>query len=68
MKSRSKAGPPAARRAPVWDAVVRLLHWALALLVLFALVRDDGDWWHREHLIRSGRDLLARAAALAASL
>jgi cytochrome b len=30
-----------------WDAIVRLLHWALAALVLFNLVRDDGRQWHR---------------------
>ena len=47
MKSRSKAGPHSARREPAWPAAVRLLHWTLALLVLFCFVRDDGDWWHR---------------------
>ena len=47
MKSRSRVRPAAARRVPFWDAAVRLLHWALALLVLFAFLRDDGDWWHR---------------------
>src|SRR5215813_6780262 len=34
-------------RVPVWDAVVRLLHWALAALVAIDLVRDDGDHPHR---------------------
>lgn len=34
-------------RVPVWDAVVRLLHWAIAALVVVELVRDDGDRWHR---------------------
>ena len=34
-------------RVPVWDAAVRLLHWALAAVVVFDLVRDDGDWLHR---------------------
>ena len=32
---------------PVWDVAVRVLHWALAALVLFDLVRDDGGWTHR---------------------
>src|SRR5882757_5446741 len=31
----------------VWDAAVRLLHWLLAGLVLFDVVRDDGGWVHR---------------------
>ena len=26
----------------VWDPVVRLLHWSLAILVAIDLVRDDG--------------------------
>jgi cytochrome b len=30
-----------------WDAVVRLLHWTLAMLVAVDLVRDDGDYAHR---------------------
>jgi cytochrome b len=34
-------------RVPVWDVVVRLLHWALAVLVAVDLVRDDGDYAHR---------------------
>jgi cytochrome b len=34
-------------RVPVWDAAVRLCHWALAGLVVYNLVRDDGGWWHR---------------------
>src|SRR5262249_48898862 len=34
-------------RVPVWDAVVRLLHWALAALVAIDLIRDDGDYPHR---------------------
>jgi cytochrome b len=34
-------------RIPVWDLAVRLLHWLLAGLVLFDLVRDDGGWSHR---------------------
>lgn len=33
-------------RVPVWDAAVRLCHWALAGLVVYNLVRDDGGWWH----------------------
>ena len=35
------------RRVSAWDAVVRLLHWSLAALVLFDLFYDDGDWLHR---------------------
>jgi cytochrome b len=35
------------RRVPVWDVVVRLLHWALAVLVAVDLVRDDGDYANR---------------------
>ncbi|MBS0219688.1 MAG: cytochrome b/b6 domain-containing protein [Proteobacteria bacterium] len=31
----------------VWDPVVRLLHWALAGLVFFDLVYDDGGYRHR---------------------
>jgi cytochrome b len=34
-------------RVRVWDLAVRLLHWLLAGLVLFDLVRDDGGWTHR---------------------
>jgi cytochrome b len=37
--------PP--RRVQAWDVVVRLLHWALAVLVAVDLVRDDGDRAHR---------------------
>ena len=32
---------------PVWDGVVRLLHWTLAALVAVDLVRDEGDYPHR---------------------
>ena len=32
---------------PVWDAAVRVCHWALAALVLFEWWRDDGDKLHR---------------------
>ena len=35
------------RRVQVWDVVVRLLHWALAVLVAVDLLRDDGDRAHR---------------------
>jgi len=31
----------------VWNLAVRVLHWMLAALVLFDLVRDDGGWTHR---------------------
>lgn len=42
-------GPaPAARPIPVWDLAVRVLHAALAILVVFDLVRDDGDLLHRQ--------------------
>jgi cytochrome b len=41
-------GKPAPRgRAPVWDAVVRLLHWSIAGLVAVNLIRDEGDVAHR---------------------
>ena len=30
-----------------WDAVVRLLHWTLAALIVFDLVLDDGGRAHR---------------------
>lgn len=35
------------QRVRVWDPVVRLLHWALAILVVVDLVRDEGDYPHR---------------------
>jgi len=31
----------------VWSVAMRLLHWALAALVLADLVRDEGDYPHR---------------------
>ncbi len=31
----------------VWDAAVRLLHWTLAVLIVFDLVYDDGGRVHR---------------------
>jgi cytochrome b len=31
----------------VWDPVVRLMHWALAGLIVFDLVYDDGGYGHR---------------------
>ena len=35
-------------RVLVWDAVVRLLHWLLAGLVLYDyFIEDDGGWLHR---------------------
>ena len=37
----------AGERIVVWDVIVRLSHWVLAGLVLFATVRDDGGWPHR---------------------
>ena len=37
----------ASPKASGWDGVVRLLHWALAVLVTVDLVRDDGDRFHR---------------------
>jgi len=39
--------PASNDRVPVWDAAVRLMHWLLAGLVVFDLVRDDGGWLHR---------------------
>ena len=30
-----------------WDAIVRLLHWTLAALVVFDFVYDDGGYTHR---------------------
>jgi cytochrome b len=38
---------PEARPVRVWDRVVRLFHWMLAMLVAVDLVRDDGDYAHR---------------------
>jgi cytochrome b len=32
---------------PVWDAIVRLSHWALATTCVFNFIRDDGDRLHR---------------------
>jgi cytochrome b len=32
---------------PVWDAVVRLLHWLLAGLVFYCWIQDDGGQVHR---------------------
>lgn len=40
-----EAGPDG--RVTAWDAAVRVLHWALAALVLFDLYHDDGGWLHR---------------------
>ena len=34
-------------RVAAWDAAVRLLHWALAALVLLDFWLDDGGWPHR---------------------
>lgn len=31
----------------MWDAVVRLSHWALAITCVFNFIRDDGDHLHR---------------------
>lgn len=46
-------------RVPVWDAPVRLFHWALAALVVFSYVtaKVGGSWmeWH----MRSGYSILA---------
>ena len=46
-------------RIPVWDAPVRLFHWALAVLVVFSFVTGKvaGSWleWH----MRSGYAILA---------
>jgi len=32
---------------PAWDLLVRASHWAVAALVIFDWVRDDGDRLHR---------------------
>lgn len=40
-------GRDAPRHVLAWDAVVRVLHWALAATVVFDLVHDDGDRLHR---------------------
>ena len=53
------AAPEGAVRVPVWDAPVRLFHWALAALVVFSFVTGKvaGAWleWH----MRSGYAILA---------
>src|SRR5215468_7639182 len=46
-EGRSREVRPMASRQPVWDPVVRLLHWVLAALVVIDLVRDEGDYPHR---------------------
>lgn len=51
-----------ASRIPVWDAPVRLFHWALAALVVFSFTtgKIGGSWleWH----MRSGYTILALLA------
>lgn len=42
-----RGGSQADPRLPVWDLVVRVLHWSLATVVVFDWVRDDGDRLHR---------------------
>ena len=53
------AASAGAVRVPVWDAPVRLFHWALAILVVFSFVTGKlaGAWleWH----MRSGYTILA---------
>ena len=53
------AEPAAIARVPVWDAPVRIFHWALAVLVVFSFVTGKvaGAWleWH----MRSGYCILA---------
>jgi cytochrome b len=34
-------------RVLVWSVPIRVLHWSLAAVVAFDLVRDDGGWLHR---------------------
>lgn len=44
-----KAGPqaPPAAGVPVWDPLVRVLHWTLALAVIVGYATgDDGGRWH----------------------
>lgn len=40
-------GAPPDGRVPVWDAPVRVLHWALALTIVADFIHDDGDRLHR---------------------
>ena len=47
MPASRQREPASDGRVPVWDAAVRLLHWSLAGLVIFDLVRDDGGPLHR---------------------
>jgi len=62
--------------APAWDWLVRLSHWALAVLVIVDLVRDDGDRAHRlvgyaavvVVLVRLGWAALSRSQAGFAAL
>ncbi|WP_269532296.1 cytochrome b/b6 domain-containing protein [Chitinimonas sp. BJYL2] len=34
-------------RVAVWDPLVRLTHWTVALLVLGNFLNEDGETWHR---------------------
>lgn len=46
-------------RVPVWDAPVRLFHWALAVLVVFSFVTGKlGGGWMQWH-VKSGSCILA---------
>lgn len=50
------------RRIPVWDAPVRLFHWALAGLVVFSYVTAKaGGYWLEWHM-RSGYTILSLLA------
>ena len=59
-----------------WDAVVRLLHWTLAALIVFDLIYDDGGYTHRlvgyaaavVVLLRLGWQALARGHSLRPSI
>lgn len=33
-------------RVLTWDAAVRVFHWALAAIIVFNLLRDEGDFVH----------------------
>ena len=51
-----------ASRIPVWDAPVRLFHWALAAFVLFSYATGKiGGYWLEWHM-RSGYAILALLA------
>ena len=44
MADPETGGPPATRSIPVWDILVRVTHWSVAVLVLADLTVLDDDW------------------------